>query len=685
VLLGGLGLLVWVAGCAGSGDGQDSRLERGIFHGRWWNYYERGSLRLAAEDFQGAESDFRAALRARSRDTWRARTYGLHFTEYFANRELGIALYHLGQYAEAETTLRAALEMVDTERCRHYLDKTIRERLARGERTDAAPPEITLESNIPATGNTHIVTVRLTARDDTGLASVRLNGTPLLLRGAETEFSDTVELALAEGAMVIEAAAIDLAGRESQIKREVEIDLTGPVIGIFTPEPGLVTSDQAITVSGAAADASGVEEVRFGEVVVFSSTGGKERADWNALMPLQPGENRVVVSSRDRAGNETRTLVSVFRGSPREAAARMWRRQQLAGNRAFLFAQEAASAPASLPAAPDGTVAGEIRLKSPLPDQPVRHNRAITVAGEIIAPDAVREISINGRLVEPVTGAPRETFSRRVPFEMDPSRPEQEVPVRVTARTASGQTLTQEVQAKVKPVLLDAPESRMPVATLAFTGEGAAAGLAADLRAETETTLFNRGRFRVLDRMYLQSVLTEQQLAAALADPNQAISLGRLTTAQAFLVAEIFPRDAAGFEVKARAISTETSEILGIFDAFAEEASPEAVRRCAASIAEQMEKRFPRLSGEVLATRGGELLLNWTREDGILPGAPILVVREEPPWIDEATGEVLSPPEYVPLCRGRVEQPGDSATRARTLEQPNGTVPIEKGMPVVSM
>jgi len=679
-----MGVMVGTIGCAGNRGNGAPDLERGIFHGRWWNYYERGALRLAAEDYAGAESDFRAALRVRGRDTWRARTYGLHFTEYFANRELGISLFHLGRYAEAESTLRAALDMVDTERCRHYLDRTIRERLARGERTDAAPPEIALETNAPATGNTHIVTARLTVRDDTGLDAIRLNGAPLVARGAETEFTRTVELAMDEGATVIEVVAVDLAGRETRVTRELDIDLTGPVIGLFTPQPGLVTPDEVVTVSGAAADATGVREVRFGETVVFSGDGKQKRADWNAPMMLRPGENNVVVTARDLAGNETRALVSVFRGTPGETAARTWRRQQVAGSQAFLFAQDTGATPESLPA-PDTATPGEIRLKSPLPDQPVRHNRAITVAGEVIAPTALSEIAINGRPVEPVTGAPRETFSRRVPIEADPSRPEQQVPVQVTARTASGETITREVTATVKPVLLDAPESRMPVATLAFTGAGPVADLAASLRAETETRMFNRGRFRVLDRMYLQSVLTEQQLAAALADPDQAISLGRLTTAHVFLVAEIFPRDASGFEVKARAISTETSEILGIFDAFAEQASPEAIGRCAESIAEQMEQRFPRLSGEVMATRGGEFLLNWTREDGIQPGAPVLVVREEPPWIDEATGEVLAPPEYVPLCRGRVEQPGDTATRARALEQPDGTASIEKGMPVVSM
>lgn len=670
--------------CTASGGDGAPALERGIFHGRWWNYYERGSLRLAAADYAGAESDFKSALRSRSRDAWRARTYGLHFSEYFANRELGIALFHEERYAEAETVLRTALAMVDTERCRYYLEKTLRERLSRGELTDAAPPKIALESDLPATGSAHIVTVRLTARDDTGLAEVKLNGRPLLLRGAETALSRTVELTLAEGTAVIEASATDLAGRETRIHREVQVDLTGPVIGIYAPEPALVTAAEAVTVSGAAADASGITEVRFGSAVVFAEAGGPKRADWNALMPLRPGENSVVVSARDRAGNETHAQISVFRGDPATASAHAWRRQQLAGNRALLFAQDTDAAPGSLPE-PEPAASGEIRLKTPLPDHPVRHNHAITVAGEVIAPEAVREIAINGRPVEPVTGAPRETFSRRVPIETDPSRPELEVPVQITARTASGGLLTREVRAAVRPVFLDAPESRMPVAALAFTGEGAAAGIAAELRAETETSLFHRGRFRVLDRMYLQSILTEQQLAAALADPNQAISLGRLTTAHAFLVAELFPRDAAGFEVKARAISTETSEILGIFDAFAEQISPDDIKRCAAAIAEQMEKRFPRLSGEVLATRGSEWLLNWTREDGIQPGAPILVVREEPPWIDEATGEVLSPPEYIPLGRGRVEQPGESATRARALEQPDGTVPIEKGMPVVSM
>jgi len=686
VLLGGLGLLIWVAGCAGSGDGQDSRLERGIFHGRWWNYYERGSLRLAAEDFQGAESDFRAALRSRSRDTWRARTYGLHFTEYFANRELGIALYHLGRYEEAESALRNALGMVDTERCRYYLDKTLRERLARGERQDQGPPELSLDADAPSETNRHVITVRLTARDDTGLDSVRINGKALLLRGAETDLTRTVELVLHEGATYIEAAAVDIAGRETHARREIAVDLTGPVIGVFSPEPGQVTTAEAVTVSGAAADASGIREVRFGDQVVFTGSGGQQRADWNALMPLRDGENTAVVTALDRAGNETRALIAVFRGASREAAAGLWKRRQLLGGDALRFAQEpSGDAAGAIPPPADASGPGEIRLKSPLPEQPIRHNRSITVAGEVIAPSSVSEILINGQPVTPVTGAPRETFSRRVPIETAPGQPEQQVPVVVTARTAAGETLTREVQAKVKPVLLDSPESRMPVAALAFKGDGAVSAMADSLRAETEAALFSRGRFRVLDRMYLQSVLTEQQLAAALADPDQAISLGRLTTAHVFLVAELFPRDTDGFEVKARAISTETSEILGIFDTFSHQASADGIKRCAAAIAEQMEQRFPRLSGEVLATRGGEFLLNWTREDGILPGAPLLVVREEPPWIDDATGEVLAPPEYVPLCRGRVEQPGDTATRARAVEQKDGTLTIEKGMPVVSM
>ena len=47
------------------------------------------------------------------------------------------------------------------------------------------------------------------------------------------------------------------------------------------------------------------------------------------------------------------------------------------------------------------------------------------------------------------------------------------------------------------------------------------------------------------------------------------------------------------------------------------------------------------------ALRGTDVLVNWTKEDSVQEGAYFLFVKEEAPWKDETTGEVLEPGEFV--------------------------------------
>ena len=72
-----------------------------IWRGEWWNYYERGSSYAEGAFWPDAIADFQEAIRQRRNDQRRARTYGLHFIDYFPHRELGIAYYHVGRYPEA--------------------------------------------------------------------------------------------------------------------------------------------------------------------------------------------------------------------------------------------------------------------------------------------------------------------------------------------------------------------------------------------------------------------------------------------------------------------------------------------------------------------------------------------------------------------------------------------------------
>jgi len=90
-------------------DGQPYGRVDSQFQYRWWNYYQRGlsfadgaltymndpiNHGKALDIFQLAEHDLSDALSLRTIDQLRARTYGMHFIDYFPHRELGIIYYH---------------------------------------------------------------------------------------------------------------------------------------------------------------------------------------------------------------------------------------------------------------------------------------------------------------------------------------------------------------------------------------------------------------------------------------------------------------------------------------------------------------------------------------------------------------------------------------------------------------
>lgn len=687
------GLLAIMAGCAAPEkpeyvrEGVQYGVTEGVFRGRWWSYYERGNSFLAGGFHEEAASDFQAALQGRDRDSWRARTYGLHFTTYFPNRELGIAYFYLGRLDEARTYLERSLAQVDTECARHYLDQITREQINQGIIVDEAPPR--LEGSVAA-GTLladRLVPLEIATGDDVGVARVTVDGRPMYQRGSADALVFTDEMLVAEGVHEVELAAVDLADKETVRTIAFTVDLTGPALGILRPDNALITEADHITIEGVAADANGVADVSLGGQVIAEGAGA-ERVPFEARAPLAPGANTFVVTARDTAGNGTHTAVEVYRGAP-TASARLW--QTARRNPAALRQANASAAPLLVTLSATEEPATGIHLKSPEPGRPYRHNRTLRVAGDVVAPGGVAALSINGEPLAPLSGAPRESFNRRIPIDPDAGGEETvRVPVSILAQSQSGETLEQAFEVEVRPVLMDSRESKMPVAVLAFAGNEVEPGDAELLRVATEGALVNQGRFRMVDRANLQEVLTEQQLSAALGNPAEAITLGRLTPAHVFLVADVFRRGGQGLEIKARVISTETSDLVATLDSFVDDRGDRAkVEQGCAAIAEQLRALFPRLSGEVLAVRGSapkaQLLLNWTPEDGVHEGAYLIVVEEDEPWIDEDTGEVLAPGEYVPVGRAKISGVRSSGATAETAESSAEDVQLEKGMPAVTM
>ena len=105
------------------------------FRNRWWHYYERGLSWADAGDDLQAERDFRQCLALRQSDARLARTYGMHFVQCFAHRELGAVLLRQGRTDEAERELRLSIEQEPSAKAEYLLQRI-------GEQRGSAPPRV---------------------------------------------------------------------------------------------------------------------------------------------------------------------------------------------------------------------------------------------------------------------------------------------------------------------------------------------------------------------------------------------------------------------------------------------------------------------------------------------------------------------------------------------------------------
>ena len=204
---------------------------RGNFRARWWNFYERGRSFADGSFWKEAELDLRMALERRSIDNRRSRTYGLHFTPYFGNRELGIVLYHQGQIREAIPFLQRSIDQDTTEKAEFYLN-LCQQQLSQSVQDNENPtlrindlPEITNSAKLAVTGD---------AFDNHFVNWVRINGKESgdVLKSKKLRFEQ--DLQLVTGPNIIEVTAEDTSGNRIVERKTVILDDIPPLISIVS-------------------------------------------------------------------------------------------------------------------------------------------------------------------------------------------------------------------------------------------------------------------------------------------------------------------------------------------------------------------------------------------------------------------------------------------------------------------
>ncbi|MFC1736229.1 hypothetical protein ACFL1X_08930 [Candidatus Hydrogenedentota bacterium] len=295
-------------------DGKTYGVTQGNWRGKWSNYYERGLSFAAGEYWTEAASDFNQAIKLRSTDQLRARTYGLHFIDdYFPHRELGFTYLNMKNFDDAIRELEDSNSMQPSARARHYLDQARAEKLQMTNEDKQAP---TVKIDAPLQGaatNAFEVTINGHATDDFYVGAITVNGEPVQIDLSAPELPFEHKVKVARGANDITVSATDLTGKTTEKNVSIYVDRQGPSVGLDSPSREDIIEGQIVRVEGVLVDETGIESLTVaGKTITLSGANAIEKT-FIANIPADPTSDSLIFVARDTAGNTTRGEIQFSR------------------------------------------------------------------------------------------------------------------------------------------------------------------------------------------------------------------------------------------------------------------------------------------------------------------------------------------------------------------------------------
>lgn len=562
----------------------------GTWRGKWWNYYERGLAKGESGDWSAARSDFSRAIDLRDKDQLRARTYGMHFVDYFPHRELGVVLYQLGDLSKALTELETSYRSEASAKAAFYLNK-VRGTLLR-QRPNLSAPAITVA--YPVAGQAvkdASVTVRGHVAAPAYTASIKINGHPYRFDLAREGLDFALEIPLDDDDSALSVAATDLLGRTSRTEIPISIDREGPSLSLSSiaraPE-----NRNRIQIKATLADATGIREVLVNGVAVAHNTPGELLLDTTAN--LAAGATTIRIEATDLLGNQTsldlepeRDRADLRRGGPPVLVA-------MNGPGGIFSSDKEAPL---------------ISLKDTDELPPVFIDR-FYVEGEAFDNNKVERILVNGREIQAAKGK-KVFFSKMVKLKEGANK------ITVEALDGSGNKSSSSFTLKrIVPSSRQA-SARMSLSILPFSGKiknSTVQEMADDFLA---AALIDQKRFQIVEREKLKQILQEQKLAKEkLTDPEHSIQVGRLMSADAMLATTI-TEGQKSVEIISRLINTETAEVMETKDAYVEDKSLASVKELMEGLAAKLTVSLPVVEGIVVKREKGTVFSDIGKGSGV--------------------------------------------------------------------
>jgi len=616
--------------------------DSGTFRGKWWNYYERALESTEKGDLTAAEKDLKDAINRRDKDQRMARTYGMHFVDYFPHRELGIVYFNQGDMTKATKELEESAKAEDTAKTSFYLNK-VKQQVLQKEKVKATGPEITVVS--PAVGSvvkTSTIVMKGKASGKGLVSRILINNAPYRFDRAKENIEFTQELVLEDGVNAVIIEAQDLIGTVSKKSISITVDKDGPSVQIADIVQEEENGKKMLHVTGEVSDATWISKLVINNQNVDSGGEKTHKID----MRFEKGkEARLMIQAVDPFENETIADIDVEKGL-------------IAFNKPFI--------PYIIASITDKIVAfdkqpPEISLKS-AENLPQVMSERFCVDGVASDNRSVEKIVINNREFN-TRGGKQVYFSKMVNLVEGKNT----IVVDVYDSSGNKATKTITVNRKIPTVMQNA--SRMSVTVLPFDNNKNTDRV--QLAYEQLINAFvDQKRFSIVERTKLEQILMEQKLTKEkLTDPEHSIRIGKLMSADAILSTTV-REDEKSIEVIARIISTETSEVLDVKDAYAEEKGSGAVRELMANLAGKLAAGFPVAEGMVVKASGRDVVMDLGEASNIKKNMTVIFFRKGEEIKHPVTGKSLGF-ETIKLAEGRVEDVQAAFSKVRLLDKPS--------------
>ena len=622
-------------------DGKGFCTVEGAFRHRWWNYYERGLSCAEGEFFTEALSDLDESVRQREKDQRMARTYGMHFVDYFPHRELGIIHYEMGNLAAAKTELELSLSQFPSSKAQFYLDR-VRRDLTKQEQRDVRPPILKLDlkkDEIWTSGDPVIISG--VAEDPHYISGITIAGAPLFLEQSRKQIRFEEALTLSQGVHKIEVAARNLMGVVTQSAVTIHVDREGPIISLDELSLSEEKEGKELVVSGSAFDESGIMSLTINTRPIAVGEGAE--SPFTERLPADGSDLELV--ARDRLGNETSARIP----QPSSAAS------------ARLLLARAGQGGAWLTAllGPKDTTPPRINVEG-LRDLETVFLDRIYLKIEVQDESKIAELSVNG---SPIRG--RE--GKMIVFSHIARLEEGRNGILFEAKDEAGNRAIRKMFiVREIPEAFDL-EARLSMTVMPFEEKGEVP----DESIAFQDSLINdligvkQDRFRIVERDRLDLILQEQNMSRTkLIDRKTALDVGRLVAAQHIVTGSIV-RTRKGVEIVARVIDTETSEILAAKDVYDEVTDLLALRTLSEGMAVKIHQEFPLLTGLVVQ-RDGNRIISDLGKDRARIQRRLIVYREKPTLRHPVTGKVLGSDVEI-LGRARITQVMPDWSKAQIL------------------